>query len=242
MNDIYDKVVQKFRFETRIKILAMTSSNASATFFENYFDFVYIDGNHLYEFVKQDLELFYSKIKNGGFIVGDDYGVNGWWNDGITKAVNEFVETNLLILSVKNNQFRMLRLTEGNRYLRVKLCKNNMRKIYLVHRLILKTFISDCPKGMQGCHNDGNPSNNFIENLRWDTCKRNMADKRQHKTENKGSNNGMSKLNEKQVRIIKYLLKENILSIKEIAKIFDVHIATIYYIKDQKIWKHVKEN
>jgi len=105
MNDIYDKVVQKFRFETRIKILAMTSSDASATFSENYFDFVYIDGNHLYEFVKQDLELFYSKIKNDGFIVGDDYGVNGWWNDGITKAVNEFVETNLLILSVKNNQF-----------------------------------------------------------------------------------------------------------------------------------------
>lgn len=36
-------------------------------------DFVYIDGNHEYAFVKKDIELYYPKVKIGGIIGGDDY-------------------------------------------------------------------------------------------------------------------------------------------------------------------------
>jgi hypothetical protein len=52
---------------------------------------VYIDGNHLYEYVRNDLEIFATKVKSGGLITGDDYGVLGWWRDGVTRAVDEFV-------------------------------------------------------------------------------------------------------------------------------------------------------
>jgi len=56
-----------------------------------HFDWVYIDGNHLYEFVKQDLALAFQKTKPGGLICGDDYTAGGWWRGGVKKAVDEFV-------------------------------------------------------------------------------------------------------------------------------------------------------
>jgi Methyltransferase domain len=54
-------------------------------------DWVYIDGNHLYEFVKQDIELSFQKVRVGGFVTGDDYAEGGWWEGGVKRAVDEFV-------------------------------------------------------------------------------------------------------------------------------------------------------
>jgi len=32
-------------------------------------------------------------VKSGGLIAGDDYDETGWWEDGVTRAVDEFVGT-----------------------------------------------------------------------------------------------------------------------------------------------------
>jgi len=69
------------------------SQVAGAEFPDRCFDWVYIDGNHSYEFVRQDLELYYRKLKPGGFIVCDDYHHAGFWDDGVTRAVDEFMTT-----------------------------------------------------------------------------------------------------------------------------------------------------
>jgi len=45
-----------------------------------------------------------------------------------------------------------------------------------VHALVLLTFIGPRPTGKECCHNDGNPSNNCLSNLRWDTHKENARD------------------------------------------------------------------
>ncbi len=82
------------------------SSYVASTFTDGYFDWVYVDGNHLYEYVKQDLELFYPKLKPGGVLAGDDYGIEGWWQDGVTRAVAEFVaQRPFLDLQVIGDQF-----------------------------------------------------------------------------------------------------------------------------------------
>lgn len=47
-------------------------SSAAIGLIPNNVDFVYIDGNHQYEFVYNDLELYYPKVKSGGYIMGDD--------------------------------------------------------------------------------------------------------------------------------------------------------------------------
>lgn len=50
----------------------------------------------------------------------------------------------------------------------------------LIHALVLEAFVSPCPPGLECCHDDGNPGNNHVSNLRWDTHLANMADVRRH--------------------------------------------------------------
>ena len=49
-------------------------------------DFVYIDGNHRYEFVAKDIELYYPKVRVGGIIGGHDFKTDEL---GVIKAVTE---------------------------------------------------------------------------------------------------------------------------------------------------------
>jgi len=51
-----------------------------------------------------------------------------------------------------------------------------------VHRLVLEAFIGPAPKGTICCHNDGDPTNNRLENLRWDTHSSNTRDAIRHGT------------------------------------------------------------
>lgn len=150
--------------------------------------------------------------------------------------------------------FRILKQKiDPNGYHCIGLYKNKKRKDFLVHKLVLKTFIGQCPPKMESCHNDGNPGNNFIENLRYDTHSNNMLDKTKHGRAtnpiwfigNYGNKSPVSKLNEKQVIKIKELLgstlknKHNPAStLEEIAKQYGVSISTISNIKNNKTWKH----
>lgn len=45
-----------------------------------------------------------------------------------------------------------------------------------VHQLVARTFIGPRPEGMDVCHNDGDPTNNRADNLRYDTRTNNILD------------------------------------------------------------------
>jgi DNA-binding transcriptional regulator YiaG len=53
----------------------------------------------------------------------------------------------------------------------------NLRNGYArIAPLAMRAFIGPCPGGMEVCHNDSNPRNNHVSNLRYDTHKNNMAE------------------------------------------------------------------
>lgn len=59
-------------------------------------------------------------------------------------------------------------------YKRVTLWKNKVGKDFLVHRLVAMAFLEK-PDGKDLInHIDGNPSNNYLENLEWCTSKENV--------------------------------------------------------------------
>jgi hypothetical protein len=60
------------------------------------FDFVYIDGNHDFEYVKSDLELYYPLVKHGGILAGHDYSRSF---PGVVEAVDEFAHQHGLKLT-----------------------------------------------------------------------------------------------------------------------------------------------
>lgn len=60
-------------FNSRCVRVLKQSEEAHKDFPDEYFDYVYIDGEHLYEWVKRDIELWYPKVKKDGIIAGHDY-------------------------------------------------------------------------------------------------------------------------------------------------------------------------
>jgi hypothetical protein len=69
--------------------LRMTSVDASEGFETGTFDFIYIDADHEEAAVRQDLELWYPKLKHGGVFAGHDFFSTVAW-PGVWAAVNEF--------------------------------------------------------------------------------------------------------------------------------------------------------
>lgn len=51
-----------------------------------------------------------------------------------------------------------------------------------IRHLVLRAFVGPCPEGMEACHNNGNSSDDRLENLRWDTTRNNHLDKVKHGT------------------------------------------------------------
>lgn len=61
-------------------------------------------------------------------------------------------------------------------YLRVALAADGTKRALAVHHLVLLAFVGPRPTGTEGCHWDGDPENNHLSNLRWDTHGSNMRD------------------------------------------------------------------
>lgn len=79
MNRMYENVRSNYEHLPQISIRKGFSADVLSSFPDGYFDWIYIDGNHLYEFVRKDVELGFRKVKPGGIIAGDDF---FWKRDG----------------------------------------------------------------------------------------------------------------------------------------------------------------
>lgn len=119
-------------YEDRGIIIRANSETASQMFQDESLDFVYIDANHAYDFVKKDIQLWFPKVKKGGLFCGHDYMNLDWYNDpnflpngkdkhiytntyegnvhyngvfGVNPAIDEFFNENNLKLNVIKEWF-----------------------------------------------------------------------------------------------------------------------------------------
>ena len=89
INFLYEIVLYNFerlKIKDRVELLKMTSHEASMLFEDEYFDFVFIDADHAYEHVREDIDDWLPKIKRGGMLSGHDYAPS---QPGIRRAVDE---------------------------------------------------------------------------------------------------------------------------------------------------------
>jgi len=92
------------RYGARSHFIRKKSKDAILLIANSSLDLVYIDGEHSYQAVKHDLRAWYKKVRSGGLIVGDDYKHKSF--PGLKKAVDEFVRTNRLHLTLlRGNKF-----------------------------------------------------------------------------------------------------------------------------------------
>ena len=71
-----------------IKVIKSKSQDCHELVLDRYYDFIYIDGDHSYEAVKRDIELYLPKLKKGGLIAGHDYDEKAF-GDTTVKAVDD---------------------------------------------------------------------------------------------------------------------------------------------------------
>lgn len=109
---------------------------------------------------------------------------------------------------------------------------------YPLHVLVLLAFAGPRPAGMHCCHNDGNPANNHLSNLRYDTPAGNNADKLRHGTYLRGERHPNSKLTAAAVLLIPELRAQG-LTWTAIARRFGVSRTAIGYAVHGRNWNHV---
>lgn len=69
----HETIDRLHKFEGRVHIEPTTSIEGLKLFPDNSLDFVYIDGNHDFLNVAQDIHYWFKKVKVGGIISGHDY-------------------------------------------------------------------------------------------------------------------------------------------------------------------------
>jgi hypothetical protein len=104
---------------------------------------------------------------------------------------------------VKTIKGAMLRLYEYGGYIAVFLWRNNKKSKRWVHDLVAHAFKGKRPAGAHICHRNGVSSCNHSGNLRYDTPKGNMADKRKHGTMPEGEKHPNAKLSTTTVMAIR---------------------------------------
>jgi hypothetical protein len=122
-------------------------------------------------------------------------------------------------------------------YLRVGLSKNNKRKRLLVHRLVAEAFIPNPNNLKEVNHINGNKQDNKVDNLEWNSKSQN------HKhafklglRNNKGTFHPCNRLTIEECEKIKCLVEDGNFRQKDIVKLFNISLDTLYKIKYNKHW------
>lgn len=77
-------------FGDRVELMRELSADGALKVADGIADFIYIDARHEYDSIREDLELWWPKLRPGGVLAGHDYA--GCWAGTVGKAVDEFAE------------------------------------------------------------------------------------------------------------------------------------------------------
>lgn len=111
-------------------------------------------------------------------------------------------------------------------------------KVYAttIHTMVLETFRGPPPAGFEGCHEDGNRENNFLDNLHWDTHANNCADTVRHGRTCGGAKNRQAKLTDEGISRI-FECCERGMTFTDIGVEFGVHRSTIAKVITGQRWR-----
>jgi lipopolysaccharide biosynthesis glycosyltransferase len=91
----YNELRERYKNHTNVRLIKCDSITHLKNCQDSYYDLIYIDGDHSYNGVKNDLENAFNKIKSKGYIMGHDYEMNynktsNHYDFGVKQAVTEF--------------------------------------------------------------------------------------------------------------------------------------------------------
>ena len=91
------------KFENNVNVIKGNSNQVLKEINLDKIDYVFLDGGHKYETVKNDLENLTQVINNNGIILCDDYDLS--YAPGVKKAIDEYVFNKNFNLKILNSRF-----------------------------------------------------------------------------------------------------------------------------------------
>jgi len=113
MDAVHGGVVKRFRTQIDAGVVVVhraRSVDAAVSLVDASLDWVYIDGDHSYEAVRSDLDLYSRKVRPGGFVAADDYAAGGLFGGAVKRAVDEAVAARALEPVVQRGRQFLLKL------------------------------------------------------------------------------------------------------------------------------------
>lgn len=127
----------------------------------------------------------------------------------------------------------------GYRTVQLRDCGRTVYRGY-VHRLILLTFVGPPPDPTsQAAHENGDSTDNRVENLSWKSPWDNSQDRRRHGTVAFGEDVPQSKLTARQVLEIRRRRAEGKTKLADLAREYQVSVSTVWDIITKRGWAHV---
>lgn len=117
----------------------------------------------------------------------------------------------------------------------VGLSRDGVATQYYVHQLVAAAYIGPRPVGYDICHNDNDPDNNRVQNLRYDTRAGNFADKIANGTANP---TGYRNLKPDEVRLIRAGLAAG-KKCNRLARDYGLTPASVSNIKTGRTWSNL---
>lgn len=96
-NKVYKEAKEKLS-KYNAELIKKTSVEASLDIPDNSLDFVFIDGNHIFDYVMTDIIIWARKVKKGGIVSGHDYMF--FKNSGVVEAVNKYAEIHKIEINI----------------------------------------------------------------------------------------------------------------------------------------------
>lgn len=143
--------------------------------------------------------------------------------------------------NVKSLNYRNTKKPKILKNIKMKIGYNSVtinKKIFYVHRLVAIHFIENPFNKREVNHLNGIKNDNFIENLEWCTPSENMKHAFNTKLNipKRGEETFYSKLTNKEVIEIR---NNNSISMRKLAKQYNISHQVISEIKNYKSWKHI---
>ena len=91
------------KFEKNVNLIKGNSNKVLQEINVNQFDYVFLDGGHKYETVKDDLNNLKKVVINGGLVLCDDYNLT--YAPGVKKAIDEYVLKEKFSLHILHDRF-----------------------------------------------------------------------------------------------------------------------------------------
>jgi len=102
VDKIYKFICNTYGVNSNVTVHRERSEVIYNIFPDEYFDWIYIDGDHSFDSVYNDMKNYYPKVKTGGLIIGDDFRIRG---ARVRRALEKFTNENNIEYKSRTDQY-----------------------------------------------------------------------------------------------------------------------------------------